>query len=399
MYSKTITHSLLIVLGSFIFLQTCKSPEKLMATGDYDEAIVVAAKKLAGKKKKKEEIVDALVGAFHKANQRDMELAERLKVEGRPENWERIYRVYRGISKRQARVEPLLPLIDEHRTKADFRFIRTATLEAEAKQKAVAFYYETANELLADARSGDKAAARRAMTKLEKVASLYSDTYRDTRRLMQEAEALGITHVLLRMNNRAEVMLPTAFERELLSLDVYNLDRKWKVFHTAKRPGLIYDYEVAINLTHIDVSPELIKEREYQDAREIEDGFEYVLDENGNVMKDTLGNDIKVPKKVFIRATIFETYQSKAAFVEGVIDFIDLRNNRLLDTERFNAEAVFENVAANFKGDRRALSEESRTRCKGAIVPFPSHEAMLFDAAEHIKPIIKRKISGNRLLS
>ena len=44
-----------------------------------------------------------------------------------------------------------------------------------------------------------------------------------------------------------------------------------------------------MRLTNIEVSPEQIKEREYEDTKEIEDGFEYVLDGNGNVAKDSSG--------------------------------------------------------------------------------------------------------------
>ena len=51
----------------------------------------------------------------------------------------------------------------------------------------------------------------------------------------------------------------------------------------------------------------------YKGEKNIKDGFTYVLDTNGNVMKDSLGNDIKVDKIVKISAKKIEFEQTKSA--------------------------------------------------------------------------------------
>ena len=153
-----------------------------------------------------------------------------------------------------------------------------------------------------------------------------------------------------------------------------------------------------MNITNIEVTPSLVKEREYREEKEIKDGFEYILDENGNVMKDSLGNDIKVDRYVEIQAWVLETFQQKMANVSGQLEFYDTRTNELIDRKTLVADAIFENYASTFEGDRRALSRESKRRIGNRPLPFPTNEALLYDAAQSLKPIIKEKLSRTRLL-
>ena len=52
--------------------------------------------------------------------------------------------------------------------------------------------------------------------------------------------------------------------------------------------------QVLVKLLSIMVSPDEVKDTDQIFNKKISDGFDYVLDANGNVMKDTAGNDIKV---------------------------------------------------------------------------------------------------------
>jgi len=153
-----------------------------------------------------------------------------------------------------------------------------------------------------------------------------------------------------------------------------------------------------MNISDIVVGPDQLREREFEEAKEIEEGFDYVLDRNGNVMKDSLGNDIKVPRKVFIRARVIEAHQTKVASIAGRLELFDIRNRELLETRPLAADAIFENYASTFQGDRRALSEETLKRIGNQPVPFPSNEGLLFMVAEQLKPVIKNHISGMRRL-
>jgi hypothetical protein len=380
-----------------LVLASCASPMKLVETGNYDQAIELAVKKLAGKKTKKTKYVMALEDAFYKTTTRDMAFADQLKKEGRPENWQKINDIYKKIRRRQDKIKPLLPLIDKDGIKADFRFVKVEGLELESKEKAATFLYEDARRLLTLAKEGDKMAAREAYTQLEKIKRYYT-SFRDRTQLMNLAQELGTSYILFQMTNNAPVVLPLGFEREITRMSVNDLNSRWKEYHTRQQSEIEYDYKVVMNITAIQVSPGVVQERQYVDDREIEDGFDYVLDENGNVKKDTAGNDIKVPRIVVIRAEVLETYQNKAANVSGQLEYIDLRQNQIINTDRIAVEAIFENYAATFRGDDRALSKESKQRIGNRPLPFPENEDLLFTAAEQLKPVIKEKIARARII-
>ena len=122
-----------------------------------------------------------------------------------------------------------------------------------------------------------------------------------------------------------------------------------------------------------------------------------MLDARGNVRKDSLGNDIKIPKKVKIVADVLEVYQRKAAKMEGFIEIRDAYTNNTLESEPLFAEHVFEHYAATFKGDERALSEESKRRIGNRPVNFPDDATMVLVLADRFKPILTQKIRSSGL--
>lgn len=381
-----------------LFLSTsCTSPQKLLETGNYDTAVSSSLKKLSGKKKKKAKHVQTLEAAFAKATERDMEMAERLKQENRSENWEEVYEIYRRIERRQQRVKPLLPLVDQEGVKANFRFVRVDGLINESKENSAAYLYRRSLELIEDAREGDKLAARKAYNELDKIDRFYRD-YKDKSDLKRLAKELGTTHILLQTKNVAPVYMPSNMEEEINRMSLKGLDSFWKKYHSDASSHDQFDYKVLVKITDVEVSPSLVKEREYEDSKEIEDGFEYVLDDNGNVMKDTLGNDIKVPKKVWIRARVIETFQNKVARVNSRIEVIDLQTNDLVESKSVIVDAIFDNYASTYFGDKRALSSTSKKRIGNRPLPFPSDEDLLYDAAQKLRPIIKERLNKTRVL-
>ena len=67
---------------------SCKSIDKLVERGQYDEAIVLATKKLAGKKNKKTSYVRNLEKAFDKITSMDMDKINALDAVTNSYNWE-----------------------------------------------------------------------------------------------------------------------------------------------------------------------------------------------------------------------------------------------------------------------------------------------------------------------
>jgi hypothetical protein len=326
--------------------------------------------------------------AFSKATFSDLDVIDRLKMAGRAEDWPQIYELYTRIRRRQEQVQPLLPLVGKNGYRAQVSLTHTADLEQEAREKSADFYYSRAlNQLDQGRKYGDKTAARRAYDDLNRTAN-YFNQYRDREALLREAQSLGTTFILVNVENRAPVILPAGLEQELLSLSFRDLNDKWRIFHAARQSELNYDYKITMELQDLAVSPEALKERDYIDEKEIQEGFNYVLDSKGNVRKDTAGNDIKTPKFVKIRAFITEVYQNKAAALRGRLTFFDYHANAFLESRPLNAESIFENYASTFRGDQRAMCDQSRQRIGNRPLPFPDNATMLLEAARRLRPMI-----------
>lgn len=389
--------SIILSLAIAVFMSSCASPQKLVEKGDYDRAIQVAVKRLAGKKNKKVKYVQALETAFAKATDEDLAEADRLKKSGLPEHWERVLDIYKGIEYRQNRIQPLLPLIDKEGIKANFRFIRTADLVNEARDKTVEYYYESGKKLLVSAgRNNNKYDARQAYDEFNKIKSLQRN-YKDVDQLMVEALDLGTTHILFDVRNESSSVFPKEIINDLKRINVKELEGPWQMYHVGTTSSQKMDYRVVLNIANVEVTPGFVKEREYEDKKEIIDGWEYVLDNRGNVKKDSLGNDIKVDKKVWVKALVIEVYQHKAATISARIDILDENNRELVDSQNMAVEAIFENYASTFQGDKRALSNETKKRIGNRPVDFPQDSDLLYQAAENLKPVVKSKLSASRL--
>jgi len=206
--------------------------------------------------------------------------------------------------------------------------------------------------------------------------------------------ALGTNHILFQMENQANTFIPKDFEREIMTLSVSDFNDRWHQYYLSPDAVATFDYNIIMKLRRVDVGRETLREREYVDSKRIKDGYDYVLDGNGNVQKDTLGNDIKVDRYVDIYATVFETLQHKEARVGGTLEIFDTATKDLIRTETVDVVTDFENYASTFRGDRRALSRDSRRHLGNSPVPFPSDADMILLAVDNLKPAIMSKLKG-----
>lgn len=379
--------NLIYLFVAFLLLSSCTSVGKLVDEGRYDDAISAAVKKLSGKKNKKTEYVEYLEKAFNKVTEQDLNDIAYLKEQNKPDNWDRIHGKLIAIDSRQKEIEPLLPLISEDGYQAKFSFVRVEPMLIEAEQSSASYHYTEGKRLLERAEMGDKIAAKRAYEELQSI-DLHFKHFKDKEMLKERAKVLGMINVLVQVKNDADVILPQDFSEELSRIDVRELEDMWTRYYT-KDPGDInYDYNAVIIIDRLDISPEKEKEVYYIDEKEIKDGYEYVLDGKGNVMKDSLGNDIKVDKYTNIRAEIFELHRHKAARVSGKVVYKDLRTNEIINSRPVNVEAVFESFASKFNGDKRALSDKTRGRIRTSPEPFPSDYDLTMQAADNLKNIL-----------
>ena len=113
-------------------------------------------------------------------------------------------------------------------------------------------------------------------------------------------------------------------------------------------------------------------------------------------MKDSLGNDIKIPKFKEISCTVIESHQTKGAIIRGQLDFYDLRTKRLLRSDPIEASALFDHRSALASGNIDALTEESKKKLQNKPIPFPSDFQMLMDGSNLIRPILMNLLRNNR---
>ena len=223
--------------------------------------------------------------------------------------------------------------------------------------------------------------------------------FEETRDLMIEAHEKGIDHVIVNIENRTHQIIPQRLEEELLDFDTYGLDQFWTAYHASKDESITYDYAMQLQLKRILISPEELREKQLVRERQIVDGWENQLDNNGNVMKDTLGNDIKIDKIINVRARFSEFSQFKSTQVLADVVYTDLRTNRVLDAFPIDTEFVFENRFGVYRGDERALNNNDRALLRQRRVHFPTDDQMVYDSGENLKLQLKKIINSYRLRS
>lgn len=378
---------------ALVFFSACTSLEKMVERGNYDEAIIRLAKKMSGKKKKKTKDVKTLEKAFQKITEEDLIYASNLASSGRPSAWDEIYDTYDKIDERQSLIKPFLPLVSKDGYRAKFKFANVTALKREAAEKATAYNYNEAVRLIDLTKNGGrKASARKAydaLTQIEK----YNDRYKDSRKLKREARYLGTNRVLVKLHNNTFGFMPREVEQEIMSINVKEMNTFWTEYFTKSDIGHEFDFVARLDLDEIAISPEREVVNRYIDETEIKDGWKYVLDENGNVKKDSLGNDIKEDKFVTVRADIVEIHRTKSAIATGRFGLFDATTKELIDTRPFNVGADFEDYASSYDGDRRALCDRTRNRLSSSPEAFPNDLLMSLDVAHHLKELMKTEIS------
>ncbi len=378
--------NLCILILSTTLLTGCASSEKLLQRGQYDKAIEKSVKKLRKKPSNDKELY-VLKEAYSKANGFDLDQIAFLEKEDRSDNYLEIYNLYQRLARRQDRVKTLpSQLLNQ------FEIVNYDDELIASKEQAAEVSYQNGLDYLA---RGDRESARMAYYEFERVRSFYTD-YKKVDAKIQEALFLGTNQVLYVIENNSEVLLPERFDEELRKIALADLNSQWIRYSVHEDEDIEYDYFIILDIKEIAVSAERIDRETYSESVEIQDGMKYVLDERGNVKKDSLGNDIREPNMVTVTAEITQTRQWKEGTVAGSIDYLDLRTDQLVKTENIAVTTLFEHFSGTYSGDERALSEDSKEIIGVGMVEFPPTEIMLLDAADLLKEKSKDIIYRNK---
>ena len=392
-------NSILYVL-LFLFISSCnsvKNTQKALYAGDYDKAIDLSVKNLKKNKKnkKRQSYIATLTNAFKKVKERDEAKIIFLKKENNVEHLKPIYGLYQQLKNRQEKIKPLLPLKNSATGRnVDFKMRNYDDDLLEAKEKYTEHLYNKAVVMYNSAQQ-DKYKYRAVYNDLQYLDKI-NPNYKDVRALIAKAHERGIDYVTVAVNNQTRQVIPRQLEEDLLAMDTYGLDNLWTVYHAQENRQLKYDYRLELNLVQINISPERIHEKEIIKEKLIKDGYKYQVNSQGNYVKDSLGNRIKVDKFIKTRCKVYEFRQFKSSQVVGVVTYIDNYSNRILNKFPIESEFVFEHFFANYNGDRRALDTPLYNLTEAQEIRFPTNEQMVYDTGTDLKEKFKYIITKNR---
>ena len=381
----------------FFALSSCgvKTTQSLLSDGNYDAAIDRAVDALKTKKdsKGKQDYVFLLEEAFAKAKDRDLRNLDLMIKEATPANAERVYNTYLQLNNRQEKIRPLLPLpLLKQGKSASFVFDNYSDQIVSSKIALTKYLYESASALL---KSKNKLDFRKAYDDFLYLESL-SPNYKNTRKLMEDAQFKGTDFVDVYAKNETNMVIPKLLQDDLLDFKTYGLNDKWTVYHNLRQKNVTYDYSLVINFRQINISPEQIKEKEFIKERQVKDGVKTLLDSRGRPVKDSLGKEIKVDNYRMLRANVYEFRQFKSCQIMAQVDYIDVKTNQLLESFPVTSEFIFENIYSTYKGDRSACEENYMSYFNKRAVPFPNNEQMVFDTGEDLKARLKNIIVSNK---
>lgn len=383
------TVSVLFIL--ILILSGCGSSKKQLEKGNYDAAIDKAVKQLR-KDPRDAKQISILDRSYKIVNEQDNERIRYLKLENKPANWDEIYQVSKRMSDRQALVRSVTPLYMNGKT-IEYAYVDYMPEMVAAKRKSADFYYAHGTELM---KNGLKESYRQAYNEFVR-AKEYVGDYEGIDNKISESKFLGMSRVLISLQNRSIIKFDQEFEEDLLSLDLPRLNNEWVEYHTRNLDAdTQYDYLVNVNIRNIAVSPDQTMQRDSVIKKEVEDGFNYQLDKKGNVMKDSLGNDIKTKKYKTLQCALIETIQTKACRIDGDVEIVQINPNKVLKKDPLGAQSNFENISARALGDIQALSQAQIEKTKSKAVPFPADMEMVLRCSDALKQAINGAVQSNK---
>jgi uncharacterized protein YceK len=201
---------ILLIFAITVILSGCGSSKKQLEKGNYDAAIAKAVKEL---RKDAENVkqINILERSYGVVNEQDNERIRFLKMEGRPQNYDEIYQIYKRMNDRQSLVRTVLPLNAGGKS-INFPYVDYMEEMISAKKKSADYYYAHGNELM---KAGLKDSYRQAFYEYVR-AKEYVGDYEGIDNKIQESKYLGMSRVFVALQNTTMIKFPQDFEESLL---------------------------------------------------------------------------------------------------------------------------------------------------------------------------------------
>ncbi len=372
---------------SAILLSSCASTTKNLQRGNYDKVIHKTTKRLIRKPNSKD--AEAMDRAYKLANERDLERVAFLEKENNPRYFDELFARYASLKERQSKVRTVTPLTVDGKTYNYENVDYDAKIIA-SKSKAAEEFYSTGKRLMTNALS--KLDFREAYNQLVRANEYGGHNFPDIDLLIHDARMNGISRVIVVPENRdPNIGIPQIDLEHLIAFDTRTLEgNQWIEYHFKHVDRNIqYDYEMFVRVLSINVSDNIEKESKQDYKRKSTKEFDYALDNAGNVMKDTAGNDIKIYKDVM--ATLVKKEKLKSCEIRGEVEIISIAGEPRgsLAKVPFTSGSRFENVSYDLIGNPEAVEAGTRDLLKNESLPFPSETELVKQSVENARPVVQ----------
>lgn len=378
-----------LILASII-LFSCNSAKKALQHGSYETACMLAIKKLQ-KKPSDEDNAKIFTLAYQKANQKNIDRIEYLKQSKEQKAWDEVLKLYKKLERRQELAETILPLRAGGKT-VNFEHINYNEQIIEAKNSAAYFHYNEGIKLL----SGDKNDARKAYQHLVNVRN-YTNNYTDLEQRIKQAEEKGISNILISTINKTTANLSPTYMSDLINFGMQHVDDTWRRYYNSPQLPQ-FDYSIFVVINSVYSGPNNTKKSKDIVKKEVRDGWKYKLDQNGNVKKDSLGNDIKEPNYKIISCTITKKIQTKIATVKATVELQDNKTKRIVSSIPIQSGSKFSYISSYANGNLDALDDDLRQTIDKSPAPFPLNETMIEETSNDLRNKVINAIKRSRNL-
>ena len=376
-----VSRIMILVLGAMLMVfascNSIKRNEKQLAQGNYDQVVNSISDQLKNKPdhKDKKQLLPLLEKAYKLAVKEDKRQLKRLEAEPNGPNSSNIYWLYKGLEGRQDRIRPLTEVMP-----LNLGFDDYSIPLRKAKNTYARFMFNQAQGLLS---MNTKEKSREAYKLLVEVKKLQPD-FSGIDKTLALAKDKGTMHVGVKIKYEAGAVLPAPLLKELQWYRPNNMDEFWRNYHFEPRSGG-FDQSVQLNINGLSFGPDQLTHETLTREKSIEDGWEYAVDRYGNVVRDSLGQPIKVPIIKIVRATLMRSHQHKEGVMQARIWTQNHEKGSKNGPYPLEELLVFDNVYARFEGDQAALAPEDLEMVNNRPLPFPTDAQMTSDLANQIK--------------
>ncbi|MCF6349637.1 MAG: hypothetical protein L3J23_01230 [Flavobacteriaceae bacterium] len=360
-----------------LLLTSCggvKKTENAISSGNYDQAFDNAIKKLNKDKNKNAKQIPLLKEAYNKANERDLAEINKIKNKNDSQSLQHIYKKYMQLDVRQDEIILLEPLNYNNKIYS-FKIIDYTGKIALAKKKYSSNLYNKALPLM----NNSKENSRRAFKILEEIQIINPNYRTDLNTQILETKKRGLDYVFIKLHNNITAQLQDSISLNILknftNIRTSDFNNKWIEIHDKKVTNIIYNYQATVFLEKITAIPEKVNSQVIAQEKDIQTGWNYELDSNGNKIKDANGNEIKTPKTDKIKATITLYQQIKSTVLDGKIILKNLKTGTVLNTTPLKGEAKLENMYGTYKGNPKAIDQKYKEALQNKKAQFPKDNA------------------------